>query len=227
MLFALADGVKRQPLCAGERAICPHCDSEVVAVLPSLSVWHWRHKANDCDPWSEPEGEWHFGWKERFEPAWREVSLIDHATNEKHRADIFCEQSGSPTVVELQHSPIVEEERLARERFYARGRRMFWLLHLHDERSLRGTHFALSLNYGLPVDHHGRTFYLMRWGGSSTRFIERWKQSKVHVFFDFRGQLFYLATAHPKLSFPWPWAKGWFAVCPLSTEQFISAVSGH
>jgi len=70
-------------------------------------------------------------WKEAFSEECREVALRDPLTNELHRADILYGQStGFETVLELQHSPISEEERISREQFYRQGRRMFWLVHL-------------------------------------------------------------------------------------------------
>ncbi|GEC56665.1 hypothetical protein BEL01nite_57080 [Bradyrhizobium elkanii] len=60
-------------------------------------------------------------------------------TGELHRADVLV---GSGTtmaaILELQHTSISEDERNAREAFYRRGHRMFWLVYVHNESSFLG-----------------------------------------------------------------------------------------
>src|SRR5207253_3862826 len=114
MLYAWIDGVKRAPVAKGERTVCRGCGGVLTSVIPAENVAHWRHKAGDCDLWSETEGPWHLGWKELFDMSCCEVVLHDAATGERHRADVLC-GLGSPkaTVLELQHSSISEEERNA------------------------------------------------------------------------------------------------------------------
>jgi hypothetical protein len=148
MLYAWVDDQKRAPFAKGERTTCRDCGGLLTAVMPVENTPHWRHKAGDCDPWSEPEGPWHLGWKELFDMACREIALRDPATGELHRADVLV-GSGTPraTVLELQHSSISEDERNAREAFYRRGHRMFWLVHIHSESSFLGTYFGMSLDF--------------------------------------------------------------------------------
>ena len=84
-----------------------------------LVAWHWAHETKDCDPWYEPESEWHLQWKGRFPPDWQEVSVGGH------RADVR-----TPTlVVELQASAISAEDISAREAHYGN---MIWLLRGED-----------------------------------------------------------------------------------------------
>jgi hypothetical protein len=226
MLRAMIQGEKRPPLEKGERGQCPNCGNEVIAVIPIQNIRHWRHRGKDCDPWSEPEGEWHLAWKERFDPDWTEVSMDDATTGERHRADIFCplgDQGG--TVVELQHSAISEEEQLSRERFYSNGRKFYWLLHIHSEKSFRGYHFRLSLNFEKIMPCKGQNFSVMTWFGS-TQFIERWKRADAHVFFDFQGHIFYLATPKACSEITKILKKGEFALHRLSVREFMDAVTG-
>ncbi len=145
MFYEWIDGEYRQPQRTGERTVCRCCTGELFAVVPHDNRPHWRHKAGDCDPWSEPEGEWHLGWKERFPLLSREVPMVDTLTQERHRADVFHQLPGHQgTIVELQHSQISEKERNQREIFYSVRGRMFWLVHLHDENNFNGTSFRLS-----------------------------------------------------------------------------------
>ncbi|MFX8133575.1 hypothetical protein ABTK90_19385, partial [Acinetobacter baumannii] len=88
-------------------------------------------------------------WKEQFPEGCREIGLIDPATGERHRADVLC-GAGTPaaTVLELQFSPISEDERTAREVFYRQAHRMFWLVHVHDtQSSFTGWSFASSIDF--------------------------------------------------------------------------------
>jgi hypothetical protein len=122
--------------------------------------------------------------------------MMDVLTQERHRADIFHQPAGfQGTIVELQHSPISEKERDIRERFYSARGRMYWLVHLHDETSFNATSFRLSFHTDAPIIYKDRTFYMVRWYGRSKQFIEKWKRSRAHVFFDINGTIFYLATA--------------------------------
>lgn len=94
----------------GARAICPTCESPVIAKCGQINVWHWAHERGlDCDPWSEPMTVWHRAWQNLAPPHRREVRMGGH------RADIV---SNTGRVFEIQHSSISVEEIRAREAFY-------------------------------------------------------------------------------------------------------------
>jgi len=100
----------------GKTARCPLCFSETIAKCGDINVHHWAHKSlEECDPWWEPETEWHRSWKMLMPSEQVEV------TRAGHRADIV---HASGIVVELQHSSISVEEIRERERAY---HRMIWL----------------------------------------------------------------------------------------------------
>lgn len=100
-------------------ATCPACGANVRAKCGNHNIWHWAHiNTEDCDTWSEPEGEWHLGWKEVFPQDWREVVIGEHR---EHRADI---RTTGGLVVELQHSSITPEVIAEREQFYGN---MIWI----------------------------------------------------------------------------------------------------
>lgn len=231
MIYAWIDGQKRQPLVKGEKtlSLCRDCGGTLSAVLPEQNIHHWRHKTGDCDTWSEPEGPWHLGWKEHFNEECREISLKDMLSNELHRADILYGQgTGFETVLELQHSPISEEERISREKFYKQGRRMFWLVHIDaTSASSNGWNFHISLDFKSNlVEHDSHTYGIMQWYGRSKQFIEKWKRSNAHVFFDFKGHIFYLANARfaESLNGGIPLSKGEFALCALTQTEFIDII---
>lgn len=117
MQIAKSSGGDRIVALPGESAICPTCDEKVVAKCGEIKVWHWAHEANsDCDPWSEPESEWHIGWKSLFPEPFREVVLPPH------RADI---KTDTGVVLELQHSALSPAEIYDREKFYGD---MIWII---------------------------------------------------------------------------------------------------
>lgn len=231
MIYAYVDGIKRPPFAKGERTTCTDCGGVLTSVIPGQNVKHWRHKAGDCDRWSEAEGPWHLDWKEQFDIKCREIGLYEATTGERHRADVLC-GAGTPnaTVLELQHSRISEQERMEREAFYLQKHRMFWLVHLHDEYSFTGTGFRLSLGLGKhTATVNGHDFKIARFASRSSQFIEKWKRSKAHVFFDCQGHIFYLASegVAQKANGGVPLEKGYFAYSELSREKFIHAVHNH
>jgi hypothetical protein len=148
--------------------------------------------------------------------------MMDVLTQERHRADIFHQPAGfQGTIVELQHSPISEKERDIRERFYSARGRMYWLVHLHDETSFNATSFRLSFHTDAPIIYKDRTFYMVRWYGRSKQFIEKWKRSRAHVFFDINGTIFYLATALSCAELVQSQRKGEFAVAHVTKDDFV------
>lgn len=119
MLYAQAtDGQQIKPT-PNQSGYCPCCKSTVISKCGKTNIWHWAHESKDCDPWYEPESEWHRSWKLTV-PA-EQTEVVIHKNNKKHRADIRLRNG---LVVELQHSSISAEEIEAREAFY---RDMIWL----------------------------------------------------------------------------------------------------
>jgi hypothetical protein len=101
----------------GATGTCPICRETLRPRCGEIVTWHWAHKSViDCDPWQEPETEWHRHWKQFASEDRVEV------VRGGHRADLI---SPDGAVVELQHSPISPEEIREREEFYGR---MIWLL---------------------------------------------------------------------------------------------------
>ncbi|WP_081948608.1 MULTISPECIES: competence protein CoiA family protein [unclassified Methylobacterium] len=228
MQYAWIDGRRRPPLAKKEHATCPDCGGQLFAVLPVENAPHWRHRSGDCDPWSEPEGSWHLAWKERFDLSCREIPLRDQLTQELHRADILVGR-GTPgaTVLELQHSSISEDERAAREAFYMREHRMFWLVHIHGETSFLDHRFGISLDFKSRVaNFDGKNFAIMHWLGPSKQFIEKWKRANAHVFFHVGSSIYYLASKDLMDRMGLALKKGEFALCHLTCDDFIRAVRG-
>jgi len=120
MLYALIEGRKTIAQPRGN-AICPACRLPVIAKCGDINAWHWAHRANvECDPWWEPESEWHLAWKRMAEPSHCEVIMGCH------RADIL---SVTGHVIELQRSPLQPSEIRARESHY---RKLLWIIDASD-----------------------------------------------------------------------------------------------
>lgn len=227
MISAMIDGEKRPPKAKGEMTNCAGCGGTLRAVIPQFKAAHWRHDSGDCDSWSEPEGEWHLMWKGLFNPRYCEVFMRDPESQEVHRADVLCPRpDGRGVVLELQHSPISEEERSAREAFYSQENRMFWLLNMGRTTAL-SFNFSSCLNFDEAnrVEIGGRHFYKMEWFMRGTM-LDKWKQSRAHVFLNHGRYVFYLATLAACRSLVSGQAKGEFALARLTMREFLEAVAG-
>jgi len=112
---------ERQEASPAALGTCPACLKPVRPKCGPIVTWHWAHHANDCDPWAEPETQWHLQWKRHGFQS--EVVMRQGA--ECHRADVV-----TPTglVIELQSGYLDLPAITARERFY---RRMVWLYRVH------------------------------------------------------------------------------------------------
>ena len=134
--------------------------------------WHWAHNARmTCDPWQESETDWHRYWKDAFPIDCQEVVHVDDRTLEKHIADV---RTPKGFVVEVQHSSIGDNEARSREGFY---KNMIWIV---DARHLSGW-FCLGMAHDLA--NCCPMMYRIQWWGTS-RLLEKWSQSSVHVYFD-------------------------------------------
>jgi competence protein CoiA len=118
MKFADIECQRREAQPGLSAATCPSCGAAVIAKCGDHRVWHWAHRGvRVCDPWWEPETEWHRAWKNEFPADWQEAVHFAQS-GEKHVADVKT-QSGM--VLEFQHSFLKAEERAARESFYRFG----------------------------------------------------------------------------------------------------------
>lgn len=152
-------------------AVCPACQSQVIAKCGEVNAWHWAHQAGDCDPWSEGETPWHRNWKGLFPLDWQEVVI------EPHRADIKTPKF----VVELQHSAINPAMIREREQFYGN---MIWLF------DLRAARKNVFLSYPDRGSHHLDVPYplkLFAWKHARRSWFACTKPVLVHLA---RGELF-------------------------------------
>ncbi|HVR55680.1 MAG TPA: competence protein CoiA family protein [Pseudolabrys sp.] len=173
MKFCLVDRKiqEAQPGLSGE---CRDCGAAMIAKCGEHRVWHWAHlKTTTCDPWWEPETEWHRAWKNRFPEHWQEISHTS-STGEKHRADVKTEKE---CVIEFQHSALSQVERGSRENFYPN---LVWVV--DGRRRVRdAAKFSSSLRGPLP-GYLLPTYSMNRNDGALLR---DWGACRVPVYFDF------------------------------------------
>lgn len=174
MKFAESQGERfeAQP---GKSAACSVCGASVIAKCGDHKAWHWSHRGvRNCDPWWEPETDWHRGWKNRFPSTWQEI-IRNAESGEKHVADVMTDGG---VVLEFQHSAIRREEREAREAFY---KNMVWVV--DGLRRVRDRpHFFSALGLGKIAAANPMTIGLI---AKSSALIRDWRSSTMPVFFDF------------------------------------------
>lgn len=176
MKFALVDSQKIEAS-KGLKGLRPSCGSELIAKCGTRKINHWAHKgARNCDPWWEPETEWHRNWKDKFPIEWQEKIQFDEHTNEKHIADIFTENN---LVVEFQHSHIDAKERQAREKFY---KNMVWVV---DGTRLQRDYPRFQKRIGEFKLTSQRGVYAVEFPDEV--FPKNWLESSVPVIFDYCG----------------------------------------
>lgn len=224
MLASSASG-ERFPAAPGAKAFCPTCQSEVIAKCGEVKVWHWAHKSlKDCDVWSEPESEWHYGWKTLAGMENTEI-VISNQFGEVHRADIKI----NGRVIELQHSALSTKEVRDRENFYGK---MIWVI---DGESIGDFDFSKWRS------EKGREYYVIR------KIKRSWIQSTTKpVFFHFRCLYVSHINHWVKTGYAWPeydmeseaieselyqdvlvmWSKKKFATI-ISKEEFCDKIFGE
>lgn len=178
MRYASVNGVRHEAE-PKLRGACPNCNNEVVAKCGQQRIWHWSHLGKlECDRWWEPETEWHRSWKALFPRDWQEVVHVA-VSGERHIADVKNDRG---LVVELQHSPIAPEERLARESFYEP---MVWVVDgLRYKRDLAAFHQAMSFRNS---DINNR---LVLTPPRHAGIFQRWAPLQRSVFVDFGDEEF-------------------------------------
>ncbi|MCT2541086.1 competence protein CoiA [Sedimentimonas flavescens] len=180
MLTADVNGSRCRPL-PGAVGSCPFCNSEMIPRCGEVRVHHWAHKSKaDCDPWWEPETDWHRNWKNEFPLRWQEYLFTDHATGERHIADVH---TLAGLTVEFQHSHLEPNERRARETFY---KNMLWIV---DGSRLEGnrkkiTEWRNKLAEIIQNQHRTNLFLT---DNADDLFPANWTNSPAPVCFDYMG----------------------------------------
>ena len=172
MRLAIVDGQRREAS-PGLHGCCPGCGGPVRAKCGEVLTWHWAHLTAECDPWSEPESQWHLNWKARFPEQYQEVVVGPH------RADV----KGPVAVLEVQKSQIAPEMIREREEFYGE---MLWML--------KGEDFADRLK----IKYRGRGVYCFEWKHPR----KTWSAAERRLLIDIKGEVFEITRINPART-PW------------------------
>lgn len=119
---------RRQLARPRQHSTCPACGQEVIAKCGEIVIWHWAHVHADCDPWAEPESQWHLGWKQRLEGAGCQIEVVMG----NHRADVVTPFGH---IIELQNDYQTPDRIRAREDFY--GEPLQWVYRCHWKERLQ------------------------------------------------------------------------------------------
>lgn len=164
------------------KAVCPGCNEPVIAKCGERRIHHWAHKTKHCDPWWEPETEWHRNWKNKFPLEWQESCLREDKTGELHIADV---RTSDNVVIEFQHSHIDPKEQRSREHFY---KNMVWVvdgtrLKRDYPRFLKGKHNCFEN----PIFYKTDNPKIFRVDLIDWCLPQAWLESSVPVIFDYFG----------------------------------------
>lgn len=218
MLTAIVNGNRSRPF-PGAVGHCPCCNSEMIPRCGEVKVHHWAHKSkSDCDPWWEPETDWHRNWKNEFPLRWQERVFKDKETGEKHIADLY---TLAGLTVEVQHSHLDPKERRAREAFYGD---MLWIV---DGSRLEGNRKKISDWQSAMVEIvQGREkTNLFLTDKAEDLFPSNWLESPMPVCFDYRGPKADMSSAPQPLFLLYPGAvHGGRLVEPLPRDGLLRSI---
>lgn len=128
------DGVRHK------ECFCPVCGESLIHRLGKKRRPHFAHqKRADCamNLNKDYNNEWHYRMQSYFPKEIREYRFRDVNTGEVHIADVY--DPNTNTVIEIQHSPINEEEYLSRTYFHLNnGRRIVWIFDESTDNSMSG-----------------------------------------------------------------------------------------
>jgi competence protein CoiA len=177
MKYAIVNDQRAEPSRAA-KGTCPACGSEMIARCGKIRINHWAHKSKqNCDPWWEKETAWHREWKNCFDAEWQEVVHRDEITGEIHIADVTTPHGWN---IEIQHSPMDDEERKARNSFY---KKIAWVID-GTRRKTDIDQLNRLLTNGVPLKTKFPTVAVNP--DNKNRLLTEWHNKDSLVFFDFR-----------------------------------------
>jgi competence CoiA-like predicted nuclease len=184
MKYAIING-QRAEATKGARGTCPACRSEMIARICKTKVDHWAHiSKQNCDIWWENETIWHREWKDCFDAEWQEVIHKDKITGEIHIADVTTPHDW---IIEIQHSPMDDEERKARNSFYKKiTKKIAWVID-GTKRKTDIRQFNHLLTNGVSLKTKYPTYGINP--DNKNRLLTEWHNNDSLVFFDFKQSI--------------------------------------
>lgn len=184
MKFAIDSEGKRITPYKGGRGFCPLCEKAVRARCGNIRTHHWCHESLKECPYTRythvHETPWHLHWKNLFPANWHEI-ILTASDGEKHISDV---RTPHGLTIEFQHSPISEEERISREKYYSSVGSMIWIVdgtkNKHDWKRWNTSRLLREASNFLPG---GGTII----ENAKEMLPAEWLSCMVPVFFDFLG----------------------------------------
>lgn len=156
LLARSLDGEVRRPARSAELGHCTYCAAEMRGKVGTIVTPHWAHLADvGCDPWAQPESDWHLAWKAELADHGCAVEVAMQRDEVRHRADVV-----TPTgrVVELQYDYLSAAAIAAREDFY--GPMTVWVY------DARPWWLSRRLRLGRHLPEEGRGVWFVQGGKS-------------------------------------------------------------
>ena len=176
MKYAIVNGQRAEAI-KSVKGTCPACGSEMISKFYKARIDHWAHKSKqECDPWWENETLWHREWKDCFDVEWQEIVHRDGVTGEVHIADVKTPHGWT---IEIQHSPIDDEERKARNAFY---KKIAWVVD-GTKRKTDIKQLNKLLSSGVKLNTKIPTYAVDP--NNDNRLLDEWHNNDSLVFFDF------------------------------------------
>lgn len=157
-----------------KKYFCPICKTEVRLKRGNINATHFAHiTLTNCDDFTHDISEWHKAWQSLFPVRNREV--IIKGENEIHRADVLC----YGTVIEFQHSPILEEEFWRRNEFYTgQGYKVVWIFDTIDIFEKNG--YSSGIEHIDEYQYYGENGSEFRWK-HPWRFLQGFYRKKKKI----------------------------------------------
>lgn len=214
MKYALSESGEKIEASKGAIGKCPICKEPLTAKCGRIKVHHWAHKSGtDCDPWTTPETAWHRNWKDCFPKDWQEVLCEVEGSTEIHRADV---KTPTSLVLEFQHSPIEDEEKIKREEFY---QNMLWVVDLHKKQWINKRTKAIYAD-----DEFGNHCCI----NAKEVFPLEWLDRNVFVIFDYKGTTTEKSSLDDLICIvPTIEKKQFSYIYPLNRELFVKGISDN
>lgn len=176
----------------------------MIAKCGEIKINHWAHRSKKiCDPWWENETAWHREWKNCFNAKWQEFVHKDVSTGEIHIADVRTPYGWT---IEIQHSPISDKERKARNTFY---KKIVWIVD-GTRRKTDIDQLNHLLDCGIELRTKTPTYAINP--NSKNRLLGEWYNHESLVFFDFKQ-----AIINDQKSV-------WFVLPRVTEDFFIKAI---
>lgn len=176
MLEAMLNGQRVRATPKMKGALCPLCQTEMIAKCGTKIVHHWAHKKGiPCDPWHEPDSEWRLQWLKEFKDC--KIEPVIEINTTKHFADV-CSPNGG-LIIFRRSLPHPDELRTMEEFFHG----LVWIFDMsNNKRTARKLWEAFKSNSIKLVRNN---IYVTAPGTLGNAIPREWERFEYPIIFDF------------------------------------------